>query len=223
MTTLRDDNLVCAVCDGISNHVTVGSSNMLESPDLDTRPGEMMRSTMDYWVQECPHCGFCSTEIQTAAAGDAAIVRSDEYQGLRGDSGLNELVRRFLLNSLRLERLGNRSEAGWSALNAAWAADDVRKKQSAKAARNRALALWKQAQERGESFAADGASEAALLVDLYRRARRWKEAQEACQAALAGKSLPKLVADILRFQLGLIETKDAARHRMDEIAERPRG
>ena len=60
MTTLFADELKCAVCGITSTHSDIGSSSSFGAPDLDLRPAQLLRSTMPYWIQECPFCGYVS-------------------------------------------------------------------------------------------------------------------------------------------------------------------
>lgn len=63
MTTTVPHHSVCGVCGGISEQTGLQSTNAFGSPDLDLRPPEMERSTMCYWVQTCPQCGYCASDI----------------------------------------------------------------------------------------------------------------------------------------------------------------
>jgi hypothetical protein len=217
MTTLDSQSAVCAVCGSVSTQMAIGSSNMLEAPDLDTRPGEMMRSTMPYWVQECPECGYAAPELHEADGRAAPIIRSDEYQALRTDAALPPLTRRFLLYALLLERLDMFPEAGWSTLHAAWAADDAGDALAARQARDKTLLLWQAGKQRGANFSEDHPSEFALVTDLYRRAGRFEDAREAANTALDTEELPPLIEDLLRYELVLIQRKDADRHSLGDL------
>ena len=64
MTTFLQEKLTCVICGSTSKHEMLGSTNTYGSPDLDLRPPEMHRSTMDYWVQECPFCGYVYSSIE---------------------------------------------------------------------------------------------------------------------------------------------------------------
>jgi len=68
MTTMYEQNVDCFFCGTSSQHGSISSSNTLGSSDLDTRPAEMKRSTICYWVQRCPSCGYCDDENNSSAA-----------------------------------------------------------------------------------------------------------------------------------------------------------
>ena len=51
MTLIRNVELKCAVCGKNSQQKWLSSTNIQGFPDLDMRPPEMKRSTIDTWVQ----------------------------------------------------------------------------------------------------------------------------------------------------------------------------
>lgn len=54
MTTMYEEDFESYVCGTKSNHMAIGSTNSFGSPDLDTRPPEMARSTIYQFIQRCP-------------------------------------------------------------------------------------------------------------------------------------------------------------------------
>jgi hypothetical protein len=223
MTTLAESHVECAVCGKGVALLRVGSSNTMQGPDLDTRPGEMMRSTIGFWIEQCPACGYAAPAIEEAPEPAAAVVRGDAYQALRRQAGSPEGVRKFLLHAHLLAALGHPAEAGWTSLHAAWVCDDAGDDGAAAAARRQAIALWKQGKARGISFMEDLPSEFALATDVLRRAGEFDQAREACLAALDAGELPPLIEGILRFELALIGRRDAARHSLAELKQAPGG
>jgi len=63
MTTIQKRTFKCTVCGIEERYNIVFSSSTLGSPDLDLRPAEMKRSTMEFWIQECPKCGYVSKTV----------------------------------------------------------------------------------------------------------------------------------------------------------------
>ncbi|MBU06018.1 MAG: hypothetical protein CL877_08750 [Dehalococcoidales bacterium] len=53
MTTIRDEEQICAMCGAKSTHRGIMSTNAFGSPDLDLRPPEMERSTMGSILRGC--------------------------------------------------------------------------------------------------------------------------------------------------------------------------
>lgn len=139
MTIRMIDTVACRMCGAVSQHISIGSTSSIGASDLDFRPPERARSTIDCWLQECPECGYVAVEIAGVEAqftdgppapeppaepeeGVDAIMRKAEWRALAAMPP--KRYRRFLKRSLIDETLGNLAQAGEWALNAAWAADD---------------------------------------------------------------------------------------------------
>lgn len=221
MSKLDHEEMSCAVCGMVCSRVVLSSSNEIHPPDFDTRPGEMLRSTLFYWVMECPGCGYAAPDLREAASGAAGIVRGPEYQRLRSGGELPAEVRRFACYAFLLERLELLADAGWTALHAAWMCDDLNRDEAARHWRAEAIRLWKLGKARGEDFMDDHQQEFALVTDVLRRMGDFDAAREAALEALALDGLEPLIEDLLRRQLVLVQQKDAAAHSMAEL-ERPR-
>lgn len=86
MTMIFPKKLRCAVCGRASEHQVLASTNTMGPPDLDLRPEEMQRSTMNVWVQRCPHCGYCARSIEDETEGAAEYLRGEAYAKLSGDA-----------------------------------------------------------------------------------------------------------------------------------------
>jgi len=63
MSTIRSYAVQCAVCGNYSEQTHIMSYTSFGYPDLDFRPPSMYRETMEFWVQECPHCGYVNTHL----------------------------------------------------------------------------------------------------------------------------------------------------------------
>jgi len=50
LTTIFENKVMCCVCGEKSYQTDIGSSYSSGSPDVDTRPPEMERSLIEYWV-----------------------------------------------------------------------------------------------------------------------------------------------------------------------------
>lgn len=210
------DQIRCAVCRLQSRQTMLASSNtFLGQPDLDTRPPEMLRSTIPWWLMECPHCGYTAPDLSAKAPpGAGVMVKSAEYQALDC---------KFQRHSMLLAGLRHFADAGWVALHAAWMADDRGDDETARNCRGRAIELWKTGKSQGQNFAQSVEQEFALVVDVLRRQGRFAEARETCLEALNEPRLTPTIEDILRLQLSLIDKLDAGRHGMDELPRGPGG
>ena len=64
----------CAVCGTESRQPRAMAPPPEQAPDLDLRPGEPLRSTMRFWLQQCPHCGYAAPDITRAHPAVAQAV-----------------------------------------------------------------------------------------------------------------------------------------------------
>lgn len=209
MTTYATEEVTCALCSrAVTVNVLMSTNTFGSGPDLDTRPGEMMRSTMGAWVHACPGCGFVSAELGTAAPTDRAVVDSDLYQNERV-AKRNELASRFVCRSLLEEAAGDLSAAGWRRLHAAWACDDAGEVEEARTQRLAALDRFERVPPQVIPKQV-GAAEV-LRADVARRAGDFARAE---QFVAAGLALPVdvLVRGLLERESGYIAARDTGRH-----------
>ncbi len=211
------------MCGATSEQWMMGSSSVFEPPDFDTRPGRLIRDTLDYWVMRCPECGYCAPDIAEAVPEAAQIVRSDAYQNILRSEEYPEKAREFLCYSALLAGLGLLPDAGWSALHASWVCDDEGQDEAARRARQQALRHWELGKRQGEAFSENLWGEFAIITDVYRRCGLFEEARMACEEGLREDELPETVERMLRRQLVLIQQRDTARHSMKELPEPPEG
>ena len=64
----------CVLCDREYEYRELASTNAFGACDLDLRPPEMKRSTMPLWVEECPFCGYISSDVSKLPV-DATEIR----------------------------------------------------------------------------------------------------------------------------------------------------
>lgn len=204
----------CSVCGFVSEQAAAPAVEPRSAPDLDTRPGEPLRSTLSTWMQLCPQCGYAAPDLNYAAEGVADWVRSAEYQAMDGP---------FERHSWLLEKLGHGADAGWIALQAAWSHDDAGRSEAARRCRRRAILLFQASKAAGQDFLDSPAEELALAVDLLRRQGSFEAAAETVRVALQDEELPEMIDHILRFQTALIQSRDTERHTLEEIPRRPAG
>ena len=53
----------CCICGFESEQKELLSTSEFESSDLDMRPGNPRRSTMQHWVESCSNCGYVNEDI----------------------------------------------------------------------------------------------------------------------------------------------------------------
>jgi hypothetical protein len=174
------------------------------SPDLDLRPGEPTRSTLQNWVQTCQGCGAVATDLALLPPGSIEIVESEAYLDLHARP---ETATPFLRAAM-VCREGDRAGA---LLQAAWAADDAEDTEAAAHYRREAAACW------GEP---DGVESALRLIDILRRAGLLEAAEE-CSGVIAMDAMDERSADILVYQRARIAQGDTGRHLMSSAIRPP--
>jgi len=218
------DESTCAVCGAASEQTSMLSTNTFGAPDLDARPPEMLRSTIAWWVHECPGCGYCAEDLGEAPAGAAEVVRSQAYRQQLDDPRAPELARRFLCAALIAEAdRGPGAPALVQALvNAAWACDDAEDAEGAVRCRLRAASALGALRAAGGSYMeGDPSEDDTLLADLYRRTGSFEEAGAAARAGLA-HAVDGFHRGLLELQLRLISARDVSAHACDEVvADQP--
>ena len=167
-------------------------------------------------MQRCPQCGYCAADISSIHETAADLVGTEDYQSRLLDSSLPEPARRFLCHALILNHVKQYADAGWTALHAAWAADDALDDQAATHARSLALEYWKHGKTHGQAFG-ELAEEFALAADVQRRMGRFEDALVTANEGLEVDDLPPFLERVLLFEKTLITRRDEARHDLGEI------
>lgn len=215
MTTFATGQVRCAVCGAESEQAILTSTSRFGHSDLDMRPAEPQRSALWLEVQQCPSCGYCAAAIDEAPDRATAVVESEEYRRLLDSPGLPGLANAFLCSALVHEAAGKHAEGGWAAVSAAWACDDADADHAGRICRARAVTLFRAAREKGEPFADDAGSEAAVVVDLLRRSGQFDEAEAECAEGLRAVT-DEVVRAVLLYERKLIGAGDDGRHSVDE-------
>ena len=125
MTTVFKQTGRCFVCGAENEYCVVASTNSFGSPDLDTRPPEMKRSTMDYWVQTCPVCGYAAVDVADDTAVGRDFLETESYQSCDGIPFVSGLAAAFYRHYLIQAADGRKEDAFFALLHAAWACDDA--------------------------------------------------------------------------------------------------
>jgi hypothetical protein len=142
-------------------------------------------------------------------------VRLPRYRWQLDARGFPDIANTFLCWSIIQEDLGDPAQAAWASLHAAWVCDDEGEDVPARVCRRRAADLLQRAREQGERLAPLEGADEALLVDLLRRAGRFREARAVAARVLDQDPQP-LIADIMRLQIRLIAASDRAAHTVAE-------
>ena len=215
MTTYYEEKSCCGVCGSENEYTGIGSTNSFGSPDLDTRPPEMRRSTMFAWVQRCPDCGFCSSDVSKSRPGDQLLVNGADYKAQLNDPTYPDLANKFLCKAICDRAAGNYSDATWDFIHAAWACDDSGHADQAKVCRKTAADLLELSQKQGQKVAGQDRAEFAMLVDLLRRSGQITRAK-ALLASKQGGLGDDVIGRVLVFEVALLEKNDVSCHTISE-------
>ncbi len=221
VTTWREVERTCMVCGHTDTHTTLLSTGAFGPPDLDTRPAMPARVALPMQIQCCPSCGYCAPDVSEGPPVATAVVAREDYQAQRQAPSFTYLANMFLCWSMIQREAGDYAGAGWAAVRAAWACDDggAAYAQAAIRCRLRAVALFTEAQQREQPFAAEPGAEEALLADLLRRSGRFAEAETVIGQGLARRPSGTLQR-ILCYQRRLCRRRDASSHTIAEALGR---
>jgi len=218
MTTICENKPECFFCGTTSTHGGIMSTNTQGSSDLDTRPAEMQRSTITFWIQRCPSCGYCSPDISEGISENKKIIGSDEYQNIVNNQFIPELAATFLARSFEMKQVSNFSTAAWSAIHAAWICDDESNSSAARGSRLEAIRMIEKGNHES-NFITDqpGASEA-ITIDLMRRAGKFDDALKLAHETLTN-DIEAIIEDIINFEIQLIESGDIGARTVSEALD----
>ncbi len=220
MTTFVEITKKCYACNKASTHKEISSTNAFGSPDLDTRPPEMERSTIDMWIEMCPSCGYSSADISEGNEKVLDVIDTDSYQEQINSPEYPKLANAFLCFSLIQENNCEYMGAGWSSVHAAWACDDADFETGAQKCRMRAVSLFRKGKENNQKFAKQKGVEEVIIIDLLRRSSQFELAFSMCEEVLKKKP-EKIISKIMKLQKILINNKDVACHLMADVREVP--
>ena len=219
MTRIHQTYSRCGICHTSIKHNVIFSGISFGSPDLDLRPPGPERHTMDMWLRECTKCGYVSRSIEEVTDSIREVVKGAEYSALHGGPLAGTLANRFLKASLISESLGNRRDAGMFALCAAWAADDVGDRATARAARLKTAEHFLNVLSSMEEH--DPASRRAITlktqtVDVLRRSGRWGDAEKLADS-ISEQPIDADVKAVINFQKSLLRHRNDSPHGLDDI------
>ena len=220
-TTIHPEQIKCGNC-GEENTVTVvGSTNQMQAPDLDLRPGEMARSTLRYQVTECKKCHYCAPDLNEKPVSEAAkkvIAKPMPGNGLEFRFARAAEIMRADAEAFSGdgERSGEKHcFAALLFLRAAWACDDQKKDAEAVNYRREcAVELEKVIAFKVKQDGELPLGMALMLCDVYRRSGDFAKAEQTARRVLNAKTREQLVAE---FQLELCQRKKTDRHSLDEL------
>ena len=215
MTTIYEEKKRCGVCGSENKYTGIGSTNTFGSPDLDTRPPEMQRSTIYAWIQRCPDCGYCNSDVSKSRSDEPVIVKGADYQSQLNDPAYPALANSFLCKAISDRAAGNFADTTWDLIRAAWVCDDSGHAEQAKTCRQMAADMLELSQAHKQKVAGEDRAQTAILVDLLRRGGQPERAQRML-AKQAGEATQDVIERVLGFQGLLLERRDFSRHTIAE-------
>ena len=218
MTTMYEKKVQCCVCGEKSNHKVVRSSYSHGSSDLDTRPSEMMRSTIYYSIQRCPSCGYCASDLSECSSKVKDHVESKEYQNIIGNKAIPKVAASFLALSYEKQQTHQYSESAWAAIHAAWICDDKNKQKASKECRKKAISMIESANAHSQKMGDQAGATEVLTIDLMRRAGMFDQALKLAEDTKT-KDIEEIILQIIAYEESLIESKDIDSHTVSEALE----
>lgn len=202
----------CAVCGIESSQTILMSTNTFGgTPDLDLRPAEMMRSTMCWWIQECPHCGYVSGSLDDKPKVSPEWLKSESFASCGGRKFESELAKRFYKQYLINVEAQDEEGAFYAALHAAWACDDASDTENAIHCRKCALAELEKMHEPDEELIV-------VKTDLLRRTEQFDKLITEFEGLSFTNDLHN---DIIAFQIEKAQQQDTRRYRIMDVRGLP--
>ncbi len=202
MTTVFPATVRCSVCGSENEIMVIGSTNTFGPTDLDTRPPEMKRSTMCYWVQECRNCGYTAVDLTDETTLERSFFETEDYKSCRGIPFASDLAKSFFRHYLITSEEDQHEEAFFAALHAAWACDDREDETNAALMREKAIEM---ADRLLQTDSCDWKDTVRLIrADLLRRTGRFDELLEQYESAAFEN---ELMNAILAFEKELARRK----------------
>ena len=206
----------CSVCGKKSNRIVLASTNCFGPSDLDTRPPEMMRSTMRWWIQECPKCGYVSESLENTTTVSRRWLKSFKYLFTDGIIFVSSLAEKFYKYYLISIADGKTEKACSAAVHAAWACDDVDDTANAIICRKTALVQLDRLFSEDICIYEDEEIESLRLIrmDLLRRSEQFSKVIDEYSNVVFSSDEQNQIKE---FQLTLAQREDTDRYLMSAV------
>lgn len=225
MTTLSRESRKCFICGAVAQFPTIQSTNSFGYPDLDFRPAEMKRSTMPYWIQQCPGCGYVASDISRPVPFIRYVrdlIKSDDYLNCGDIAFHTELAQQFFRQFYLLFEEGRKEAALNAILSAAWCCDDSGESDSAYKCRLLALELIPPTinpdAETDEEELREQNALSLIRADLLRRTKKYDEVVQ----VYTGAHFPadRAFDSMAKYEVELALLEDDSCHSIGEALER---
>lgn len=209
MTTIRRAQITCGACSRRFVALEVDVTQCHGSPDLDSRPPDLQRSTMTLWVRRCPYCQACAADLARWSPALTAALNRPGYRHQLESAAFPAKANEFLCWQQLARAGGDWRAAAWAALFAAWVCDDLQNDAAARHCRGLAVAGMDRAERAGLPLFSAAGGQQGLRVDLLRRSGRYTEARAALRQSLESAG-SRMLQRVLTFQGERIEAGDVA-------------
>lgn len=211
MTTYSSKTVVCAYCSKETEVTEITSTNAFGPCDLDLRPPKMQRSTIHVTLQVCPHCGYATNNLEKTPDNLEKFLKV--FPTLTKG---NDIVGHYRLAG-DIWRLvdEDHDRAFGMYLRGAWCADDKGATDRAKEMR---LLVLEEARHLLAEMDTPTPDFLLRISDIARRALEFDYANSLLKQAkdLAPQGF---VAKVIDLEQKLIEAKDTACHKVDEVEQ----
>lgn len=223
----------CFVCGNVSRYTVMASTSEWGDRDLDFRPSEPRRSSMWLWVQECPGCGYVSSDVSRGVPFlryVRSLIQSDDYLKCGDIPFGTELAKLFFRQFYLLFEEGRLYAALDAIQAAAWCCDDAEEAENAKKCRFLALKLLQSlfSVEESEEKMSDSEDahetqlerEALFLirVDLLRRTGQFDDVIRSCTGVQLRAD--RMYESIAKYQVELALQGDTSCHSVEDAVIR---
>lgn len=211
--TLFPEEITCAVCGAKNEFHVLGSFSTFGPPDLDLRPAEMKRSTMPFWVQKCPSCGYVASQISDPTPVAEEWLKTEKYTTCNGISFSSDLAKEFYQQFMIASQSKDTKTAFFALLHAAWACDDREDEENAKHCRQTACLL---AEKLLSSERKKDENLSLIRADLLRRTGQFARLIDEYRNAQYSE---ELLNKIIAFQLEKAKAQDTSLYRVEDVNE----
>ena len=180
---------------------------------MDLRPGEMKRSTMPVWVQECPECGFISGDVTDLTTVTKEWLRSEQYVSADGIPFTSELAKRFYKYYMINLADENPLDAFYAILHAAWSCDDSGDDANAKYCRELAIPLVAELIEENQR------NKDNLLVTKADLLRRLGQFNTLISEYVSLRFDDELLNQIIAFEIEKAKEQDTKCYRVEDVTQ----
>ena len=210
MTKIHEIEQKCSVCGHTSPQPMLASTNTMGYPDLDLRPAEMKRSTMNTWILECPHCSYAARDLGEELEVSKDLLKSESYLTCDGYDFKGNLSPRFYRRHLIAKESNNIEECFYNLLYCAWTCDDNEDENAAE--------IRKQAIPYIEEIIPHGNANnlIAIKADLLRRTGQYEQLIEEYSNIYTDDAA---INRVLKFQIQKAQEQDNACYTVEDVVE----